>query len=55
MGIEPVEIIEEQSVRSADEEERCRIWATLVNKFGAAEASRLWLAIFAATDAPKTG
>jgi len=42
-------------VRSANEAERRRIWAAWVAKFGAAEASRLWLAIFAATDAPKTG
>lgn len=50
-----MDILEEELVRSADEEERRLIWATWVNKFGSAEASRLWLAIFAATDAPRTG
>jgi hypothetical protein len=42
-------------VRAADDAHRARIWAQLVDKFGPTEASRQWLAIFAATDAPKTG
>ena len=42
-------------VRAADDADRSRIWADLVAEFGSAEASRRWLAIFAATDAPKTG
>lgn len=50
-----MDVLDEELVRSADEEERRRIWATWVDKFGATEASRLWLAIFAATDAPRTG
>jgi hypothetical protein len=50
-----METLTAEAVRSADEGERRRIWADWVEKFGAPEASRLWLAIFAATDAPKTG
>jgi hypothetical protein len=42
-------------VRAADESERARLWADLVAEYGRAEASRRWLAIFAATDAPRTG
>ena len=43
------------SVRAADDVGRARIWADLVSECGGAEASRQWLAIFAATDAPRTG
>jgi len=43
------------SVRAADDVGRARIWADLVAECGGAEASRQWLAIFAATDAPRTG
>lgn len=43
------------AVRSADEIDRARIWADWVNEVGPAEASRRWLSIFAATDAPRTG
>jgi hypothetical protein len=43
------------AVREADEAERAHIWADLVNEFGRTEASRRWLAIFAATDAARTG
>jgi hypothetical protein len=50
-----METLDAEFVRSADEDERRRIWADWVKEFGASEASRLWLAIFAATDAPKTG
>jgi len=42
-------------VRAADDADRARIWAELVRDLGSAAASRKWLAIFAATDAPKTG
>ena len=52
---EPLGLSEEEAVRSASEEELSRIWATWVEKFGSSEASRRWLSIFAATDAPRTG
>lgn len=42
-------------VRAADDTERTRIWQEWVDEFGPEEASRRWLAIFAATDAPRTG
>ncbi len=42
-------------VRAADESQRSRLWADLVHEHGHDEASRRWLAIFAATDAPRTG
>ena len=51
----PMEALDAEAVRSADEGERRRIWAEWVENLGASEASRRWLAIFAATDAPKTG
>jgi len=54
-GRQLMETLDAEFVRSADEDERRRIWADWVKEFGASEASRLWLAIFAATDAPKTG
>jgi len=47
--------IDAVDVRSADEAARARIWADLVTEFGRTGASRRWLAIFAATDAPRTG
>jgi hypothetical protein len=46
---------EADAVRAAGEAERARIWAEWVAEFGAQEASRRWLEVFAATDAPKTG
>ena len=55
MTAEPLCLSEEEAVRSASEEELSRIWATWVEKFGSSEASRRWLSIFAATDAPRTG
>jgi hypothetical protein len=42
-------------VRAADCADRAQIWADLVATFGREEASHRWLAIFAATDAPRTG
>lgn len=47
--------VDADTVRAADEKERAKIWKQWVDKFGAEEASRKWLAIFAATDAPRTG
>jgi hypothetical protein len=47
--------IDALEVRAADEAGRSRIWADWVMKFGRTEASRRWLTIFAATDAPRTG
>ena len=47
--------VDAAAVRAADDDERARIWVRWVAEFGQAEASRRWLAIFAATDAPKTG
>ncbi len=47
--------VDAMAVRAADDTERARIWAAWVAELGQAEASRRWLAIFAATDAPKTG
>jgi hypothetical protein len=39
----------------ADDTERGRVWRDLVDDVGMEDASRLWLAYFAATDAPVTG
>ena len=50
-----METFDAEAVRSADEGERRRIWTEWVDALGKSEASRRWLAIFAATDAPKTG
>ncbi len=47
--------VDAADVRAADEADRSRIWTDLVTEFGRDEASRRWLAIFAATDAPRTG
>lgn len=47
--------IDADAVRSADEIGRLHIWAEWVATLGSEEASRRWLAIFAATDAPRTG
>ncbi len=47
--------IDAERVRSADESDRSHIWSEWVSRFGHEEASRRWLSIFAATDAPKTG
>jgi hypothetical protein len=47
--------IDADAVRSASEVVRSHIWADWVAKFGPEEASRRWLEIFAATDAPRTG
>lgn len=44
-----------EDVRAASGAVRSRVWAEWVNEFGRTEASRRWLAIFAATDAPRTG
>lgn len=44
-----------EAVRDADEETRAQMWADWVKKFGPTEASRRWLEIFAAIDAPRTG
>jgi hypothetical protein len=38
----------------AEESDRAEVWARLVAEFGAAEASRRWLAAFAASDAAET-
>jgi hypothetical protein len=43
------------AVRAADATRRAQIWAGLVSTLGPDEASRRWLAIFSATDAPRTG
>jgi hypothetical protein len=53
--IQQIEDFDADTVRSADETERARIWAMWVEQLGHAEASRRWLSIFAATDAPRTG
>jgi hypothetical protein len=50
-----VDDVDAITVRGADDAGRARIWTEWVVEFGQAEASRRWLAIFAATDAPKTG
>ena len=50
-----VDDVDGAAVRAADDTERARIWAAWVAEFGQQEASRRWLAIFAATDAPTTG
>ena len=47
--------VDAEAVRGADEAERARIWVRWVDELGQPEASRRWLAIFAATDAPRTG
>lgn len=47
--------VDAEAVRAMSDTERARIWAAWVAAFGSQEASRRWLAIFAATDAPKTG
>lgn len=52
---EPMDGLDAAEVRATDEAGRARIWTDLVAKFGSPEASRRWLAIFAATDAPRTG
>jgi hypothetical protein len=46
---------EGDAVRNASESERSRIWNAWLAKYGPTETSRRWLAIFAATDAPRTG
>ena len=55
MNVQRMDGIDAEDVRAADEADRSRIWADLVTEFGRTEASRRWLAIFAATDAPRTG
>ena len=55
MMVDPMDGVDAAEVRAADETGRARIWTDLVAKFGRTEASRRWLAIFAATDAPRTG
>ncbi len=55
MTVKRIDDLDATVVRAADEADRSRIWADLVTKFGRTEASRTWLAIFAATDAPRTG
>jgi hypothetical protein len=47
--------VDGELVRDADEEARSRIWAEWVSTLGYEEASRRWLSIFGATDAPRTG
>jgi len=47
--------VDAAAVRAASDDERARIWAAWVAEFGSETASRRWLAIFGATDAPKTG
>lgn len=47
--------VDAAAVRAADDAGRARIWAAWVAELGEPEASRRWLAIFAATDAPRTG
>ncbi|MFM2078243.1 MAG: hypothetical protein RJA49_2133 [Actinomycetota bacterium] len=47
--------VDPEALRAADAAERASIWARWVSEFGSEEASRRWLAVFAATDAPKTG
>jgi hypothetical protein len=42
-------------MRDSDESTRSHIWAEWVNNLGHSEASRRWLLIFGATDAPRTG
>ena len=53
--MQQLEDFDAEAVRSADEDDRARIWSDWVAEFGHAEASRRWLSIFAATDAPRTG
>ena len=47
--------IDEDAVRSENPAELKRLWSEWVAKMGTEEASRRWLAIFAATDASPTG
>lgn len=47
--------IDEDAIRSSNPAELGRIWAEWVSRFGSKEASRRWLLIFSATDAPVTG
>jgi hypothetical protein len=47
--------VDATAVRAADDAGRALIWDAWVATYGQPEASRRWLAIFAATDAPKTG
>lgn len=47
--------VDAAAVRAADSDDRSRLWDALVTVVGADEASRLWLSIFAETDAPRTG
>lgn len=53
--VQRMDDVDAADVRAADEADRSRIWTDLVTEFGRDEASRRWLAIFAATDAPRTG
>lgn len=53
--VEQLDSSDEEDVRSASEEDLARIWKEWVARFGPTEASRRWLKIFAATDAPRTG
>ena len=55
MKVQQMDDISAADVRAADDADRSRIWADFVTEFGRTEASRRWLAIFAATDAPRTG
>jgi hypothetical protein len=55
MTVQPVDDMDPERIRAADPVARSRIWADLVAELGRTEASRRWLAIFAATDAPRTG
>lgn len=55
MNVQRMDDIDAADVREADEADRSRIWADLVIEVGRTEASRRWLAIFSATDAPRTG
>ena len=52
MMVEPMDGVDAAEVRAADETGRARIWTDLVAKFGRTEASRRWLAIFAALPGP---
>ena len=55
MKTQRMDDIAAEEVRAADDAQRSRIWTDWVAEFGRSEASRRWLAIFAATDAPRTG
>lgn len=52
---DPSQDADAAAVRASSDAERARLWAQLVEEHGREEASRQWLAIFAATDAPRTG